>query len=584
MDNMNLEKILAENLVRFKVKNLNYDVFEKKFVRLLKEQDESELAYINIERMKTNGELYNLFKKWEQSIAEDATAVKLVKTSSYVPKTNTPIIVRDEFYNNFVTLEKGVKNPAAIKKSLDLAIEQLKQQGVNLEDPKTEIEIVSTATELPAGVGPVPNDYAGGKVPAVNMRLDHDYGGQLKYDKTGKPTQESREWARSDNNGNKYLALKRGESAKAYLESKGVKTPIRIITKIVPKEQKREFQITAVVKGNEKVINPIGTPKVQWSCGATANIYISNASTTEDFETGGITGKKNSNDAYNYYNKMYNDWQADNRYARMQGGTSDPMPKELAAWQAYGNSYNVFIEISGGATIDQARAQLQKAVFQLTPTLADTLEKTFTNKTNTFTGTSAKLKFAGERGENQTLMMSVGAGGDPKAQSAELAKRGVGTVEAGGIVASYLESTGQVLNGGMILNGLLMVGSPLQTALTGQDFIGWLKQICASLPKTNPTEKAANAPDQQKINDAWEQIEKKTFKSSGAGDFKQLISGAIQAGIPGVAATPQKDPAYWKNAYFFDATTGNNPPQEGKDYGKLNAKTAPIFFQGAELE
>lgn len=581
---MNLEKILAENLVRFKVKNLNYDVFEKKFVRLLKEQDASELAYINIERMKTNGELYNLFKKWEQSIAEDATAVKLVKTSSYVPKTNKPIIVRDEFYNNFVTLEKGVKNPAAIKKSLDLAIEQLKQQGVNLEDPKTEIEIVSTATELPAGVGPVPNDYAGGKVPAVNMRLDHDYGGQLKYDKTGKPTQESREWARSDNNGNKYLALKRGESAKAYLESKGVKTPIRIITKIVPKEQKREFQITAVVKGNEKVINPIGTPKVQWSCGATANIYISNASTTEDFEKGGPQGQTNSRDAYNYYNKMYNDWQGENRYAQMQGGKGSPMPKELAAWQAYGGNYGVFIEISGGATIDQARAQLQKAVFQLTPTLADTLEKTFTNKTNTFTGTSAKLKFAGERGENQTLMMSVGAGGDPKAQSAELAKRGVGTVEAGGIVASYLESTGQVLNGGMILNGLLMVGSPLQTALTGQDFIGWLKQICASLPKTNPTEKAVNAPDQQKINDAWQQISKKTFKSSGAGDFKQLISGAIQAGIPGVAATPQKDPAYWKNAYFFDATTGNNPPQEGKDYGKLNAKTAPIFFQGAELE
>lgn len=580
---MNLERLIAENLVRFKVKNMNYELFEQKVIRLLKEQDDrSAEAMAAIERLKTNGEMYNAFRKWEQSIAQDATAAKLTKTVSYVPKTNAPIILQDEFYNNFVTLDKGVKNPAALKKKLDDVIVTLQKQGVNLKDPKTAIEIVSTATEIPASVGPAPNDYPGGKVPASNLKLDHDYGGNLKYDKTGKPTEASREWARDNNNGNKFLAKQRGLSVKAYLESKGVTTPINIIDKIVPKDQKREFRITAMVQGNEKVINPIGLPKIQWSCGASAQIAISEAMNSEDYEMGAINGKKNRIDSYNYFNKMYNDWQRNNQYAKMQGGSGEPKDKELVQWETYGQSYKVFIIISGNGNVNQSANHLDKAVWELTPGLAAKLESTFTSKANTFTGPAAKLKFAGARGQEQTLFMAPNVV-DPAAQSATLAARGASTVEAGGVVEKLLESTGQVLNGRPIMNGITMVGSPLQTALTGQDFIAWLKGVCQSLPKTPPTATAPAGSPQKQANDQWQKIAKETFRSEAKGDLKQLIAGCTAAGIQGVAATPQTDPAYWKNAYFFDATTGNNPPQEGVDYGQLNAKTAAAFFEGAKF-
>lgn len=267
---MNLEKLLAENLLRFGVKNLDNPIgYHAKF---LMEQD----PRAALKQIENDAAAYAEFQKFQNTANSQYKNVILVKTQNLVPINNNPIIISDYFYNNFVTLELGVKDPAKLKANLDLVITQLETAGAKLDDPKTVIEIVSTATPPLASTGPNPKDF-GGTVPADHKKLDHTYGGQLVYDKTGVVIATSKEWAKT--NGNKYLAEQRGASAKKYLESKGIKASI-IVTALTD-QPTREFQITAKQTGTKKVINPIGVPNIEWSYSVSVTVIMAAAFTND---------------------------------------------------------------------------------------------------------------------------------------------------------------------------------------------------------------------------------------------------------------------------------------------------------------
>jgi len=265
---MNLEKLLAENLLRFGVKNLDNPIGYH--VKFLMEQDPR--AALN--QIENDAAAYAEYQKFQKDAKSQYKNVTLIKTQKLVPINQKPLTVTDYFYNNFVTLELGVKDPKTIKAKLDGIIDKLKTAGANMDDPKTVIEIVSTATSPFAGTGPATRDFPNG-VPATHKKLDHTYGGQLVYDKTGAVTAESKLWAKT--NGNNFLAQQRGESAKKYLESKGVKASIIVIA--LTDQPTREFQITANQTGTEKVINPIGVPDIEWSYSVSVDVIMASAAT-----------------------------------------------------------------------------------------------------------------------------------------------------------------------------------------------------------------------------------------------------------------------------------------------------------------
>jgi hypothetical protein len=234
---MNFEKILAENLLRFGVKNLDMTQLR----RFLTEQDQASL----IQALKDQGEAYKMFRAWEQ---QTSGLVKLVKTFGY--RTIEPRIqtVTVPFFNNFVTIDQGSSNPAAMKAAIDTVLAELQQAGANLDSPTTTIDIISTATQPPAGANIDKAAAAAGR-----KTIDHNYGisGDIKT-ALGDRQKSDPQW------GNKILAQKRGESAKAYIVSKGIKAKINVIVKI--EQLERMFQIVAKVTGQEKFVMPIDTP------------------------------------------------------------------------------------------------------------------------------------------------------------------------------------------------------------------------------------------------------------------------------------------------------------------------------------
>jgi hypothetical protein len=229
---MDFHKILAENLLRFGAKNIDH----KTLRRFLTEQTQDDLMKAVYDDPE--------FQQWDK---ENQGKVKLVKAFEY--KNVEPVVnkVAVPFFNNFVTIDQGSPKPDEMKTKLDAVLESLKQAGANLDNPKTTINIISTATEAPAGINIDKDAKAAGRT-----KIDHDYNGK---------SAQLADLQKTDlQYGNKILAQKRGESAKAYIESKGVKAKITITTKIVPIPEGRYFQIVAKVQGQEKSVGPINAP------------------------------------------------------------------------------------------------------------------------------------------------------------------------------------------------------------------------------------------------------------------------------------------------------------------------------------
>lgn len=256
---MNFEKILAENMIRYGVKNVDILEFSRKF---LTEQSQADL----IQKIKDNNDAYKQYLNWQ---TDNSGRIKVVKTFGY--RTIEPRIkdVTVPFFNNFVTIDQGSPKPADMKAAIDNVLDELKQAGANLDSPETIIDIISTATDAPAGVNIDNAAKAAGR-----KQLDHDYGlsssGDIKTALAVKQKSDQ-QW------GNKILAQKRGESAKAYIESKGIKAKIIITTKIVPIKQGRYFQIVAKIQGSEKYILPVKVPPFQ----ITLNLTIEKSSMSQ---------------------------------------------------------------------------------------------------------------------------------------------------------------------------------------------------------------------------------------------------------------------------------------------------------------
>lgn len=250
---MNFEKLLAENMIRYGVKNVDVSEISRKF---LIEQSQAEM----LQSLRNNMDAYNQYEKWERA---NLKKIKVVKTYGYRAVSKN-YEVKVPFFNNFVTIDQGSNTPAAMKKSIDDVLAKIQQEGGNLNDPNMLIEIVSTATNLPAGTNVDNEAKAAGR-----KKIDHDYDGKAANLADIQKTDPQY--------GNRILARKRGESAKAYMESKGVKSKIVITTNIVKPEEGRKFIITAKVQSDELFVMPVKIPPFE----ITLNLKIEKSSMSQ---------------------------------------------------------------------------------------------------------------------------------------------------------------------------------------------------------------------------------------------------------------------------------------------------------------
>lgn len=538
---MNLERILAENLLRFGVKNINNPIGYH--VKFLMEQDAS-AAFTQIEN---DAAAYAEFQKFQTDVRSQYKNVILIKTQKLVPINNDPIILTNYFYNNFVTLELGVKDPAMLKANLDRIITQLETAGAKLDNPKTVIEIVSTATPDPASTGPNPRDFPNKIVPPDRKKLDHTYGGQLVYDKTGAVTAKSKEWATT--NGNQFLAEQRGESAKKYLESKGVKASI--IVKAVTGATTRQFQITAKQEGTEKVINPIGVPDIEWSYSVSVSAGLGpsndNMSTKDDYESALAVQQLLQSDPEEYKKKF--PYGFDPRvvwFSVGAGGSLGPMTGVIPR----------------AASIDAKREAMAKPGNKLAAALAAVRKGGMNPAYGVYEG-FFKL-------QPSSL----------QAQSFSIAGAGGSTAESAGEVGPFLSSVGHFLSGEEIVANFQNIVSPLVAQLVNTNIADKIYDMIAADRAAYDINKFYST--MEPVKSAYDKIFNLSFNVSAKGNLQDLVTAAVAAGIQGVSATKSKDPEYWNNAYFFDYTTKN--ANGLPSYGKLDKKNAAAFFAGAGFE
>jgi len=594
---MNLERILAENLLRFGGKNLNKQLIVYKY---LLEQDSSQKQAEAIELLKTQGEAYQAFQNWQSEVNKEYGNVILTKTQEYVPINAEPIRLEDTFYNNFVTLETGVKDPAALKTNLDDMIETLKQQGANMTDPKTVIEIVSTATSPAASTGPNPKDF-GGTVPATHKKLDHTYGGQLAYDKAGVVTPQSKEWAKT--NGNEFLAKQRGESVKKYLESKGVKATIIVIA--LTDQLKREFVITAKQEGTDKVITPIGVPDIQWECGFSAELKIAydvdfqemirnnnnmiealRASVREKAQ-GAATGKGFAMaipDPAKFPDKNSEEYAVE--YYFLNGNVK--RGSSLPYLAVYGNPQGeLYITYTGGWSLGNSAGSLPNlqdkmispygsAVGKIDTAIANaksTDPVTVTKGTYSLSDLDANYQ-GGKKGVFTTNIPNSGV--DTGNQSSgDLVSQGVKGV-SGINEAGRLNTTGYTNNGSLIYAQLRNAASPLFAQLTGTDVAAELLKIKDAALTISKEHGQYYYGQDANAKAKYDAILAMKINASGKGDLKALIKAAVAAGLPNVSETISTDPAYWQMAYFMDFTKKNQYGLPTR--GQLVGQTAKEFF------
>jgi len=600
---MNLERILAENLLRFGGKNINKQLFVYKY---LLEQGDKQAAAIAL--LKAQGDAYREFEAWQSKVGGSYKNVILTKTQEFIPINPEPETLEDEFYNNFVTMEKGVKNPKALQTELDNLITKLTEQGakLNVPDGKTIIEIVSTATPSPASTAPRPGDFPGSTVPASHKKLDHDYGGNLKYDANGKPTPESVEWAKT--NGNEYLATARGEAVKKYLESKLIQATIVVVP--LTGQEFRQFLITAKQEGTEKVITPIGTPDIKWSVSYTAGLgvgqdmdYLKDTVEWKNIIDNAYTEmQRNAQRAYNEgpgstrmkypdKTKFPDDKSAEWRteYYRLNLGLKGAMLQ----WALYGTpSGQIFLGVSGGWTFGNSQGDLpglNKKIMDVVGANGD-ISTAIENAKSQDIGTINKgaltknvieAEYKGMKKEAfQTSIAPFGVdtGNLTTGDLADKGAKGVlGIDEAG-----RLNTTGYTRNGNLIYAQFKNAASPLFTQLTGTDVAAWLKEVNNLALSDAIYSKAGNGSfyyEQFKAD--FEPLLSKTVTATAKGDLKALIKAAVAAGISDTSETISTDPKYWVNAYYIDYTKMDafNKPKRGK----LTGQDAIDFFEGTKF-
>jgi hypothetical protein len=510
----NLEKTIVENFMRFYPKNLDTNLLKK----FLTEQDDF------IRRWENEKAAMDAFRAWETTLANEGRT-KLVKTNAYKDVLGDPAIVPVSFWNNFVTID-SMTNADAVKQQIDAVLEKLTQQGVNLEDPSLNIDIISRATAPPASVAPSSKENTGKK------QIDHNYNGLLKFDANGNVTPESKaafdakqktdpQW------GNKILAQKRGDAAAEYIKSKGIKAKVTVKPEI--NAERREFVITAKVAGKEKYIAPLLMPDMTIKLTVKAEWIVSGV-------------------------------------ASMLKKSTALMPKffYMIEWQT-----NDKVRPFGGSikTQEDGRAGM-----------GDTGNSSWMRKKELFTIASGKQ-----------LSYSASTGGYRNPLQANKSSNYAGTAgdKQNDAILNYLLGTGHFGGNGAYVswNELQNGASKLSAAATGFNFASWLTSTSNALKITSDVQveisngygeafygRELTTPEE--IQQAQAAVASTKINIEKTINLRDLAAAAAAAGIGNVSAEVSTDPKFWSGAGWYDATV--TPPKYG-----ISLKENPNFFADA---
>ncbi len=487
----NLQNTIVENFMRFSPKNLDVNQLKK----FLTEQD---IDYI--ERWKNEKAAMDAFRQWETEVANEGRT-KLIKTNAYKDVTNEPLRIPVSFWNNFVTID-SMSNAAEVKAEIDKALETLKEQGVNLDDPAINIKIVSRASKAIASTTPNTKDNTGKK------RIDHDYNGILKFDAAGNITPASKAEfdakQKSDPQwGNKILAQKRGDAAANYIKSKGIKANITVLPEITDNE--RSFIINAQVVGKEKYIAPMTLPDMEIKIKLVAEWVVS--------EVWSLTGGKPVAVFPKFYYSV--NWKSTNGL----GGSIITMDDNNS-----GDNLNNFrwmrkaelVKVAAGkATSGNDRNPLQA------------------NKSSNFAGSAGDAQ--NDRRTNFLL--------------------GTGHFVSGWIWENVTNGASKTISE--------ITGFNLSQWLTNtSNTLGVTGDISIQTSQSTMHSFYAKYLDTPElIQKAESAVKSLKFISEKTINLQDLATAAAAAGVPGVSAEISTDPKFWKGAAWFDSTV--TPPTYG---------------------
>ena len=236
-----MKNILAENMLRFGVKNLNESKFKRRF---LKEQAANGLSVQEIEKLVTN----DRNNKSTLKTAKNTGQCVFIKSPKVERKTVDMPPIQAQFWNNMVSLKLGLmpETPfSAVNAGVTKIIEYIQQENLT----NLQIEIIGTATTAAAGTQPDERLLA--KSP--KMQLDHPrgkpYGGQPAN--------------------NEYLAKQRAESIKAVfaklLPTAKYTTTANVIKGGATADTLRYIQVKVTGDSNTNEITTISNLFMDWT-------------------------------------------------------------------------------------------------------------------------------------------------------------------------------------------------------------------------------------------------------------------------------------------------------------------------------
>ncbi len=522
----NLQNTIVENFMRFSPKNLDVNQLKK----FLTEQD---IDYI--ERWKNEKAAMDAFRQWETEVANEGRT-KLIKTNAYKDVTNEPLRIPVSFWNNFVTID-SMSNAAEVKAEIDKALETLKEQGVNLDDPAINIKIVSRASKAIASTTPNTKDNTGKK------RIDHDYNGLLKFDAAGNITPDSKAEfdtkQKSDPQwGNKILAQKRGDAAANYIKSKGIKTNITVLPEITDNE--RSFVITAQTVGQEKYIAPMSLPDMTIKITLKAEWTVS--------KLWSLAGNTPVGTYPTFYYGI--EWTNSNNVGgsvRTQDDNNSGDNLNNSRWMSKSELLTV-AKTGKGPAVSPERNPLQA------------------NKSSNFAGSPGQAQndrrdnFLAGTGHFANKSVTNYVWGELTNGASKLVSQVTGFN-----LSSWLSSTSTamgVTSDASVTTGQSSAHTFFGKLLASTDEIN--RMDAEAKPYYGDLAKAQSAAPGTKVS-----IEKTI-------NLQEFAAAAAAAGIQGVSAAMSTDPKFWTEAAWFDATV--NPPTFG-----ISLKENKNFFAGADF-
>jgi hypothetical protein len=263
---MNLEKLLAENMLRFGVKNLSES--DKKQIL---EQATQTIAQNNAQGINDLNQRERAVAALKDAIRDNKSKARCIfyktfkKTAASVPMQP----INAQFYNNMVSLDKGILSIGDVTKQVDEIIAAIQDQQLS----DVTITVEGTATNAK----PYMSGYDQNKRP---MPLDHPgqpYGGvDIESDPQA---------------GNEYLAQQRANSIISIFKQKLPDAKYVATSKILQGDFSADAlrRINVTVVGQRKTRDPIitGTPIAQWQVSYTESTATNTADTISKANTGG---------------------------------------------------------------------------------------------------------------------------------------------------------------------------------------------------------------------------------------------------------------------------------------------------------